>query len=130
MLKGAVRLLKRGGFVEPEISRQLKQEHRVACHHEVEYFREHLKPVEDAEFVPTEAIYPHYRTWASSRGYHPVCQKRFVQALRRALPTAVRHRQKVDVERWPELASKPKPRGHLGLLFFSDGVPEEDTDGT
>ena len=128
MLEGAIRLLHRGQFVEPEASKALKRQHRTSCDHETEFLLEHCRAGGPDDFVPTDGAYKGYRTWVQAGGYSAVGRNRFSQAIKRAFPKAKGARRKVDVEAWPELALKSKSRGYLGIQYYLAGVPDEEND--
>ena len=72
-------------FPIPEESRNMAAQHRIACDHESEFFREWIMESSGGR-VDKSALYYAYVNEMRDSGYHPKGRSNFNQALRQAFP--------------------------------------------
>lgn len=117
-IAGLLRLLDRGRFIEPEVCKVIKEQHRLDCAPEMEFLREHVATGPSDAFVYSDDLYAAYRTFVATSGNNSLCRGNFKTAVLRVFPQARADRG--------EVPGRKRGRGFKGLCFYPEGVPTED----
>ena len=93
-LVGLAKLRKLTQFPECPEGAALKDEHRNACDHELEFLTERVEAADEGS-VSSQWLYEQYRVWVRENGYHPVGAGNFKNAVKRVFPKSYEKRERV-----------------------------------
>ena len=82
-----------GRFVEPEQSRQLKLEHRLAMDHEQEFLLEHYELATERDAVAFDEMKRKHKGWCDDNGYRECGANKLAQAVQRVFTKVKRVRE-------------------------------------
>ena len=95
-LVGLAKLRKQAQFPECSEGAALKDEHRNACDHELEFLTEHVEEA-PGEWVSTDALFKDYRRWMLESNYRPTGAANFKRAVKRIFPKSYEKRERVGL---------------------------------
>lgn len=89
-----LRMLWRDGFVVPDESRRLLEEHRQECNPASQFLSERYEYQQgEGISTPTQDVYQMYRQWCLERGYHPLGDRALGKEVQRAFEGVHRTRK-------------------------------------
>ena len=74
----------------------MKDEHRNACDHELEFLTEHVEEA-PGEWVSTDALFKKYKDWMLANNYRPTGAANFKRAVKRIFPKSYEKRERVGL---------------------------------
>ena len=95
-LVGLAKLRKLPQFPECSEGAALKEEHRNACDHELEFLTEHVEEA-PGEWVSTDALFKKYKDWLLANNYRPIGAGTFKRAVKRIFPKSYEKRERVGL---------------------------------
>ncbi len=93
-LEGARKLIKNGGFVEPQICKQELERYKKEVHPEYVFLDENFKSCENLPelSVRCDVLRSCYNKWCELHGHRPVSDTRLGHSVRKMFPSGIRKR--------------------------------------